>query len=77
MNLFFFYPEIDCFFSEIGNTLMRVLARKKTHVFFGSARPKCNARAHLKQRKKQSGLRPSKNTGIKYDITTTEPGMGS
>ena len=26
--------------------------QKKTHVFFGSARPKYNARAHLKQRKK-------------------------
>ena len=25
--------------------------QKKTHVFFGNARPKSNARAHLKQKK--------------------------
>ena len=35
---------------------MRALGRKKTHVFFGNAQPKSNARAHLKQRKKNSGL---------------------
>ena len=34
---------------------MRALGRKKTHVFLGNARPKSNARAHLKQRKKHSG----------------------
>ena len=61
MNLFFskcFFlsPEIDYLFSKIGNNLMRALGRKKTHVFFGNARPKSNARAHLKQRKKHSGL---------------------
>ena len=43
----FLSPEIDCFFSAIGNNLMRVLGRKKTHVF-GNARSKSNARAHLK-----------------------------
>ena len=31
---------------------MRALGRKKKHVFFGNARPKSNARAHVKQRKK-------------------------
>ena len=35
---------------------MHALGRKKTHVFFGIALPKSNARAHLKQRKKHSGL---------------------
>ena len=34
---------------------MRALGRKKPHVFLGNARPKSNARAHLKQRKKHSG----------------------
>ena len=58
MNFFFqnvfLFPEIDCFFSEIGNNLMRALEKK--HVFF-IARPKSNARAHLKQRKNHSGLK--------------------
>ena len=36
---------------------MRVRGRRKTHVFFGNALPKSNAHAHLKQRKKHSGLR--------------------
>ena len=39
---------------------MRVLGRKKHMFFFGNARPKSNVRAHLKQRKKHSGLRPKK-----------------
>ena len=43
-------------FLKIGNNSMRALGRKETHVFFGNARPKFNARAHLKQRKKHSGL---------------------
>ena len=45
------------FFSEIGNT--RAGQTKKSHGFFlgrPNARPKSNARAHLKQRKKHSGL---------------------
>ena len=49
--MFFLSPEINWFFSEIGNNPMRALARKKTHAFFGNALPKSNARAHLKQRK--------------------------
>ena len=49
MNLFF----TNFFFPKIGNIyLMRALGRKKTMVFFGNARPKSNARAYLKQRKK-------------------------
>ena len=47
--MLFLSSEIDCFFSEIGNTLMRTQGRKKTHVFFGNVWPKSNARAHLKQ----------------------------
>ena len=54
MNLIFFgmfYPNF--FFSKIGRNLMRALGRKKTHVFYlVIARPKSNARAHLKKRKK-------------------------
>ena len=48
--MFFLSREID-FFSEIGNTLIRVLGGKKHMFFFGNARPKSNARAHLKQKK--------------------------
>ena len=44
----FFYPEI----SEIGKNRMRALDRKKPHGFFCNARPKSNARAYLRQRKK-------------------------
>ena len=40
------------FFVKIGNNSWQ----KKTHVVFGNARPKFNARAHLRQRKKHSGL---------------------
>ena len=53
--MFFLSPEIDCFFSEIGDNLMPALGRKQNTCFF-NARPKSNARAHLKQRKKHSGL---------------------
>ena len=35
---------------------MRALGRKNT-CFFGNVRPKSNARAHLKQREKHSGLK--------------------
>ena len=35
---------------------MRALGRKKHNFFFGDALPKSNARAHLKQREKLSGL---------------------
>ena len=33
-RMFFFISQIDCFFPEIGNNLMRA-GQKKTHVFFG------------------------------------------
>ena len=52
----FLSPEINCFFSEIGNNPMRALGREKHMFFFGYALPKFNARTHLKQRKKHSGL---------------------
>ena len=56
MNLFFFgmfllSTKIKWFFSKIGNISMRAWAEKNTMFFFGNARPKSNARAHLKQRK--------------------------
>ena len=44
---------------------MRALGRKKTHVFSGNALPKSNARAHLKQRKKHSGLTDSQKIEFK------------
>ena len=44
---------------------MRALGREKTHVFFGNARPKSNARAHLKQRKKTQ--RPNSYKRAKVD----------
>ena len=61
MNLFFFgmfllSTKIKWFFSKIGNNQMRAWAEKNSMFFFGNARPKSNARAHLKQRKKHSGL---------------------
>ena len=54
LGMFFYLPKLTIFL-EIGNSLMRALGRKNT-CFFGNARPKSNARAHLKQRKKHSGL---------------------
>ena len=56
IGMFFLSLEINCFFSEIGKNPMRALGRKKHMFFFGKALPKFNERAHLKQRKKQSGL---------------------
>ena len=50
-GMFFYLPKLNVFFLKIGKNSMRALARKKT-CFFGNARPKSNARAHLKQRKK-------------------------
>ena len=71
--MFFLFPEIiifliSRFFLEIGNNPMRAMGGKKTHVFFGNALPKSNARAHLKQRKKHSGLSESNSGthGIDY-----------
>ena len=50
--MFFLSPEIDSFFENQQQFNVRA-GQKKTHVFFGNARPKFNARAHLKQRKKK------------------------
>ena len=51
----FLSPEINWFFLISNNPKMRALG-KKTHMFFGNARPKSNARAHLKQRKEHIGI---------------------
>ena len=48
--MFFYLPKLTVF-SKIGNDPMRSLRRKKRN-----ARPKSNARAHLKQRKKHSHI---------------------
>ena len=48
--MFFLSPEIDCFFGNRQQSNARA-GQKKT-CFFGNARHKFNARAHLKQRKK-------------------------
>ena len=45
---FFFISQIDCFFRNRQQSNARA-GQKKTHVFFGNAQPKSNARAHLKQ----------------------------
>ena len=61
MNLFFFSacffypPKLVVFFGNRQQSNARA-GQKKTHVFFSNARPKSNARAHVKQRKKHSGL---------------------
>ena len=54
-GMFFLSPEIDILFRNRQQSNARA-GQRKTHVFFGDARPKSNARAHLKQRKKHSGL---------------------
>ena len=51
-GMFFFLSQVDWFFYEIGNKLMRELGRKKHMFFFGNAQLKSNARAHLKEIKK-------------------------
>ena len=53
---FFLSHEIDWFFFEKRQQSNACAGQKKTHVFFGNARPESNARAHLKHRKKHSGL---------------------
>ena len=50
--MFFLSMKIEWFFSKIGKNSMVRWAEKKHMFFFGNARPKSNARAHLKQRKK-------------------------
>ena len=48
---FFYLPKLTVFLGNRQQSNARA-GQKKTHVFFGNARPKSNARAHLKQRKK-------------------------
>ena len=49
--MFFLSPEINCFFSEISNNLMRALGRKK-HMFFLVMRGLNLMRARSKTEKK-------------------------
>ena len=55
-EMFFLIPKITCFF--FGNRQQsNARAGQKKHMFFwGNVLSKSNARAHLKQRKKHSGL---------------------
>ena len=53
--MFFLSPEINCFFRKWAAIQCARWAEKNT-CFFGNALPKSNAHAHLKQRKKHSGL---------------------
>ena len=71
--MFFLSPEIYSFFSESGNNLMRALGRKKHIFFFDNARPKSNARAHLKQRKKLSGLKVNNKKRAKPKTLHRDP----
>ena len=52
----FFYPPKLTVFSLKSATIQCARWAEKTHVFVVNALPKSNARAHLKQRKKHSGL---------------------
>ena len=76
MNLFFFgmffyLPKLTVFFGNRQQFNARA-GQKKTHVFFGEiAQSKSNARAHLKQRKKHSGL-----TAVCLSMAGL-PGLGS
>ena len=49
LGMFFLSPEINCFFGNRQQSDARA-GQKKTHVFFGNALPKSDARAHLKQK---------------------------
>ena len=53
-NVFVIYQNLKKKFKNRQQFNAR-LGRKNTMFFFGNARPKFNARAHLKQRKKHSG----------------------
>ena len=53
--MFFLSPKIICFFFKSATIQCERWAEKK-HMFFCNARPKSNARAHLRQGKKHSGL---------------------
>ena len=48
--MFFYLPKSTVVFGNRQQSNARA-GQKKTHVFFGKARFKSNARAHLKQRK--------------------------
>ena len=52
LGMFFLSTKIKCFFFENRQKIQCARWAEKTHVFFGNARPKSNARAHIKQRKK-------------------------
>ena len=52
--MFFLSPEIDFFFGNRQKSSARA-GQEKKKCFFCNARPKSNARAHLKRRKKHSG----------------------
>ena len=60
----FLSPEINWVFFANGQQSNVRAGQKKTHVFFGNALLKSNARAHLKQRKKHSGLSVTADTSI-------------
>ena len=65
MKLFFF----RMFFENRQQFNARAGQKKNTHVFFfGNAQPKSIARAHLKQRKKHSGLMSSNHFPHSYLI---------
>ena len=68
--MFFLFPEMKLFFSECFCYLPKLTGffrksakiqcarwAEKNTCFFGNARPKSNARAHIKQREKHSGLK--------------------
>ena len=72
--MFFLAPEITWVFFENRQQSNARTGQKKT-CLFGNARPKSNARAHLKQRKKHRGLRVVNDSCCKVtfqceDITT-------
>ena len=54
-GMFFLYHEINCFFRKSATNQCARWAEKNT-CFFGNALPISNARSHLKQRRKHSGL---------------------
>ena len=56
------------FFFENRQQFNARARQKKTHVFFVNAWPKSNARAHLKQRKKHSGLIHKQNCCLTHTI---------
>ena len=49
--MFFYLPKLTVFSENRQQSNARAW-QKKTRFYFGNARPKSNARAHLKQRKK-------------------------